>query len=301
MLLPLFFSACASNIGDEEKDSVQNNMPISFGITKTDDWNNISSSRNGTNSSFIDGDKIGVFAYYNESSTPDFMNNQEAEYDGSAWKYSPVKYWPANETDFLSFYAYYPLDGSIVKVGNDNKKPVLTYDYKDADKDILGAISEKQTYSGTKGKVTLPFKHILAKVKYTFSTTGKNHPVVHALKYNIPYHGEYKFANPVEWASISDSKTELLRLTSKNEGEVINKANIAIDEFTAFILPCTISKFSVSINNIFVDYTPKPEVTIKAGYQYTINFVIAEDGRNVFITSYSLWKTDNETYEGQLK
>ena len=65
---------------------------------------------------------FGVFAYhtsdalYNESCRPDFMYNQKVTYNGSAWVYDPVKYWPnefgvnaaSDDIDRLTFFAYAP-------------------------------------------------------------------------------------------------------------------------------------------------------------------------------------------------
>lgn len=77
---------------------------------------------------FVDGDAFAVYSYYhdngkfnNASSKPNFMLNQLVEYDGSAWTYSPIKYWPnemggsvSDDTDRLSFFAYYPYAGGVV-------------------------------------------------------------------------------------------------------------------------------------------------------------------------------------------
>ncbi|MBR1877696.1 MAG: hypothetical protein IJ814_01695 [Paludibacteraceae bacterium] len=75
--------------------------------------------------------QFGVFAYYTEAgdfdgntttgSTPNFMYNQLVQWDGAAWGYSPVKYWPnewaatveaghtaGTPSDKLSFFAYAP-------------------------------------------------------------------------------------------------------------------------------------------------------------------------------------------------
>lgn len=65
---------------------------------------------------------FGVFGYYTNdepyspSAKPDFMYNQQVKFAGSAWDYSPVKYWPNNygaeansdAIDRLSFFAYAP-------------------------------------------------------------------------------------------------------------------------------------------------------------------------------------------------
>ena len=60
---------------------------------------------------------MGVFAYltqgtdFGTSSTPNFMYNQKVEKtagSGGSWIYTPVKFWPANSNDKLSFFAYAP-------------------------------------------------------------------------------------------------------------------------------------------------------------------------------------------------
>lgn len=75
-----------------------------------------------------DGGSMGVYAYYHDGSTwaddadalsldasanklmPDFMWNQQCTYsaDLDAFVYTPLKYWPNEESDKLSFIAYYP-------------------------------------------------------------------------------------------------------------------------------------------------------------------------------------------------
>lgn len=64
---------------------------------------------------------FGVFAYYTDNNTydpqsiPNFMYNQQVKYDGTAFTYTPVKYWPneygnavADDNDKVSFFAYAP-------------------------------------------------------------------------------------------------------------------------------------------------------------------------------------------------
>lgn len=67
------------------------------------------------------GKSIGVYAYYHPgsgntpgawsaSATPNFMFNQQAtnDADKDGFSYSPLKYWPNNLNDKLSFIGYYP-------------------------------------------------------------------------------------------------------------------------------------------------------------------------------------------------
>lgn len=49
---------------------------------------------------------FGVYAYV--GTTPDFMRNQHVTYSGGSWVYSPLKYWPNQDTDKIDFFAYAP-------------------------------------------------------------------------------------------------------------------------------------------------------------------------------------------------
>ena len=65
---------------------------------------------------------FGVFGYYtdlneyDQTSTPNFMYNQEVKYSGGSWTYEPIKYWPneygnkaqSDDVDKLTFFAYAP-------------------------------------------------------------------------------------------------------------------------------------------------------------------------------------------------
>ena len=65
---------------------------------------------------------FGVFGYYtdlneyDQTSTPNFMYNQEVKYGGGSWTYEPIKYWPneygnqaqSDDVDKLTFFAYAP-------------------------------------------------------------------------------------------------------------------------------------------------------------------------------------------------
>lgn len=69
----------------------------------------------GEKTILVNKDTMGVFACYTgavkydlSSVSPDFMYNQDVTYDGSNWTYSPVKYWPNNSTEYISFFSYYP-------------------------------------------------------------------------------------------------------------------------------------------------------------------------------------------------
>lgn len=63
------------------------------------------------------GSYTGRLTYENTTVSPDFMYNQQVKYvkyddESDAWIYSPVKYWPNNSTDYVSFFAYAPYEAS---------------------------------------------------------------------------------------------------------------------------------------------------------------------------------------------
>lgn len=73
-----------------------------------------------TNGSQTVAKGFGVFGYYtgqtawSSSEKPNFMYNEKVTWNSSAspaaWEYTPVKYWPNNTDDQVSFFAYAPYD-----------------------------------------------------------------------------------------------------------------------------------------------------------------------------------------------
>ena len=127
---------------------------------------------------------MGVFAYFTNgafsegSSTPNFMYNQKVERqaDGS-WAYSPVKYWPGNTTDKISFFAYAPYVDEAAAGGSNPSfqgrtaagYPKLTYTVPTAEADQTDLLAAtplmNRTAPATGGeKVTFNLKHALTKV-----------------------------------------------------------------------------------------------------------------------------------------
>ena len=180
----LFFAAAAIMMVGCSSDQVVSEMPqdnaINFGmyfgrdaqsraaIMKTEDLQN-----------------FGVFAYYTDNgdyvegtSTPNFMFNQNVKWNGTdAWTYSPLKYWPNEATDKLSFFAYAPhsskSNGNITLGSFTNASasaPSITYTL-DADQsthvDLLWAAPvENKTKQTTTEKVHFVFKHALSRIGF---------------------------------------------------------------------------------------------------------------------------------------
>lgn len=150
---------------------------------------------------------MGVFAYFTQgdfnanTATPNFMYDQEVERkdNTSPWTYSPVKYWPNNAKDKISFFAYAPHSSkmttdALTMSGNAEKGyPTLTFTNKTAQTDFLLAtplIDKDKTAAAIK----FSLKHALTKVSFYVkngdATKGKK---VQSLTTHFRQSGKYAF------------------------------------------------------------------------------------------------------------
>lgn len=126
---------------------------------------------------------FGVFGYYTgnsnyaNSTAANFMFNQKVSYLSSAWSYSPVKYWPNNNGDKVTFLAYSPttddphieLPSGFDNTSTEDAKIKFTVD------GIVGnqvdfLVADKQqnlTKQATTGNVKFNFKHALSRIGFT--------------------------------------------------------------------------------------------------------------------------------------
>ncbi len=54
------------------------------------------------------GSYTGRLTYENTTVSSDFMYNQQVTFSNGSWGYTPVKFWPNDERDYVSFFAYAP-------------------------------------------------------------------------------------------------------------------------------------------------------------------------------------------------
>jgi hypothetical protein len=130
-------------------------------------------------------DSIGVFACYTgemeydlTSVSPDFMYNQKVTYEGGNWTYSPVKYWPNNASEKISFFSYYPYISSenaleakdgIIGFSKSNAKgdPWLVYKLPKkapyTQTDLMYGVPQTNIHKpAVSEKIEFPLKHALA-------------------------------------------------------------------------------------------------------------------------------------------
>ena len=126
-------------------------------------------------------DGFGVFAYYHKDTynlgdnfSANFMNNEKITWDSNKneWTYSPVKYWPNNNGDKVSFIAYAPYHENEVFPFQGKLKYTVSTSVTEQE-DLLWSKSQnfnKTKYDyGTDGKVEFTFGHALSRVYFTIA------------------------------------------------------------------------------------------------------------------------------------
>lgn len=109
----LLLVACQQDAGDQTDGYVPSSEAISFdaatGGTETRAVGEINDNAALRVKSFgVFACRTGKESYENATVSSDFMHNQQVTYASSAWTYSPVKYWPNNADEHISFFAYAP-------------------------------------------------------------------------------------------------------------------------------------------------------------------------------------------------
>lgn len=117
---------------------------------------------------------FAVFASYtvqsdfSDQATMNFMYNQQVTYVDAAWKYSPLKYWPNNPGDKVSFFAYAPHNvNGAAPIADKAQVTFTVQDAVAAQKDLVVADAQTNlTKQAITGNVNFTFKHVLARVGF---------------------------------------------------------------------------------------------------------------------------------------
>ena len=160
-------TSCEKDTGTETV-----NVPIGFS-------NNITTA---TKAGDINNDNltsIGVFASLTHGnfdatvSTPNFMYNQLVEKKNGTWQYTPLKYWPNNDSDKISFFAYAPHNATGVTPSNATQKgyPSFTYTTPTAEADQVDLLAATPIINQNGGSVDFKMQHALTKVVFNCRQT----------------------------------------------------------------------------------------------------------------------------------
>ena len=152
------------------------------GWTSTTTTTRAAAEEEGTNtgiSEFIDGSKLGLFAFYAQNSTTasklfmSKLNNtkvgEELTYRASdnTWNYSPKRFW--RQTGILHFYAGYPY---FMEFNENGIVRFTTPDYNPFGVDFLWGSCNNVECSSHPNLVNIKMKHALARVNIYFEGYG---------------------------------------------------------------------------------------------------------------------------------
>lgn len=261
LLLVLLFTAC---VKQEDLGGPGRRIPVGFSSYAARPVATHAVSR--ADDSFVpvgsttlpSGSRFGVFAFYQEgvvgSSTarwaqggwhPSFMFNQQVDYNGTSYPYNPPRYWPSNEENTLTFWAYYPYsaysalntgalklyesDGSTPYSPTSTGLPKASYTVNSnpaAQSDLLfDSFAQKdKTYDNcmpVPGTVPLLFRHALALVEFRIAE-GEG-AVINSFEIsNIYWSGVCAdpSANPLVWGNWSNSGSFNMSSVEVNDGRI---------------------------------------------------------------------------------
>ncbi len=131
---------------------------------------------------------FGVFAYYTDDvhyngtagtgSKLNFMNNTHVtSNDGTTWTYSPLKYWPNETNDRLTFFAYAPYDDADDEANTSSGYDNIKFEVNNGDPivefTVNGTVKNQQdlVWSRTNNKdiIKNPNVDVTEKVKFNFA------------------------------------------------------------------------------------------------------------------------------------
>ena len=111
--------ACNNETSEETLGYQPSAEPIAFDVVAADALTRATGEIASTEALKASDLGFGVFACYTgnlqyeyTSVQPDFMYNQQVKWatSASAWTYEPVKYWPNQASDYVTFFAYAPYE-----------------------------------------------------------------------------------------------------------------------------------------------------------------------------------------------
>lgn len=179
VMMAMLAAGCSQNeITEVSPDA---NPAIGFGV-----YTGVQTRGQDVTTSTMQQTGFGIMGYYTgrnlwakankDNLTPSFMYNQKVTYSNPAWTYSPVKYWPNNKNDKVSFFAYAPYEDQSTKKNGieiskitDKGTPFINFTLKDKDNltdmvDLVVAKELDRTFE--KGTIAFQFEHTLSKISF---------------------------------------------------------------------------------------------------------------------------------------
>lgn len=214
----LLAALCATACTTDNEEAALRAVPLTFS-TSVD-----AQTRAATELTMDNLTSVGVFACFTQgdfnagTATPNFMYNQELKKEAAAWTYSPLKYWPNNENDKISFFAYAPRNAAGVTLCSNTNTgfPYLDYTVPTAEADQTDLLAAtplmNQSYSSNPaapGNIRFTMKHALMKVSiYAKSSDLSAGKVVNSLSVTAPKSGRLTYkTDGFGWSASEDKNT----------------------------------------------------------------------------------------------
>ena len=164
----MVFGSCSKNEVDQASFQTPENA-INFGTYVGQ------ATKAAVESAFVADDVFAIDAYYTAQedltqtvldAAPAFMQNQIVTKGESTWSYSPIKYYPNNNGDKISFFAVSNgTNKSPIGDFDDDKTPSFTV--AEANTDIMVASKFDVEKPKTNAPINFTFKHVMSQVKFT--------------------------------------------------------------------------------------------------------------------------------------
>lgn len=231
-----------------------------------------------TKAHVADGNNIrsfGVMAYYTGTGDfdespdtghiPDFMYDQavERESEESSWIYSPIRYWPADPNEKITFFSYSPhssRSGGYLKISEENVKGTPSVAYRvpeeigrQLDLTVSRPVSNRRA-SG--GDIVFEQAHVLASVVFSGKITtvpppGVSVKVTGVCIKGFKNEGIIPMIPEEDWILDANSKgsyndTDLMDLSLTTESQVLSKDGRSIMLLPQTLVPAE-SMITVSV------------------------------------------------------
>ena len=296
ILIPLFCTLLCIGC-DNEDTTLMPTQPIGFS-TSVDDSNTRADSDTDAatraEATTANLTEIGVFAYNTGTSymastgfAPNLLCNQSVKKVNGTWTYSPVKYWPANPNDKVSFFAYAPHSASVPSGGDQisaaptsvttNGSPAIIYAPVKGELDILYSLGELNC-TNNHGTVRFTMKHATTKVIFKVKVEGGGSKTITGVSTECVYATGIKFNGSDTGITVRTLSKNRTTCTATNLNINAGSTATTVKEF--FLPPDHMTDTKVSLSYLDGSTTKTIETTLpnandwilgKAiGYTFTI-------------------------------
>lgn len=200
---------------------------------------------------------FGVLAYaykgtWNESQTPNYINNKKATAANGSYGFTPPYFWPGNDYS-MAFFAYAPFDegGSILGKGAGSPTIIYTVPADVTKQNDLLACWYKDI-PGTRQTVAyeLEFRHLCTAVKFKVGKGLENSITAISIK-NIYGSGTYSAASET-WTTTGKADGIIYTVDDINNTNTPEGTDLTAGEYTFMMIPQTLNgKATVEVT--FID------------------------------------------------